>query len=290
MLVIAMTILWLAALGIASSVVGHSEPQPDQDEANRVLVLMLVVSTVNTAVVSYAILRAKWRGLMLAGVVALQIFGIQFFISQIETLYFNFGVQMPERLIVAIVIAGFFLAIVFSIVAVAVWGRMRRRVHSSDVDPVAGMTPGRFTMAFLLLSVLVYPAIYITAGHFIAWQFEDVRMFYTGSAHLAGFGRQLWTFVSTSLYPYQILRGMLWILIALPLIRMLNGGLWEKSMVVAAMFSCLMSSQLILPNPYMPGEVAFAHLIETSISNAAWGMIVGFVMSRPYSSSNDSQA
>lgn len=290
LLVAVMLVLWLASLTGAAAVVGYHEPAMTEDAAACALQAMLIVCAVNTALLTYTILRSRWRGLRLVGVMALQIFGIQFFLSQIETLYFNFGVKMPGELIAAIVIGGFVLAWVFSFIAVVVLGRMKKEEPATDVVSPS-IQPGAFAWRFILLAAIVYPAIYILAGYFIAWQFEDVRVMYTGSAAKAGFGEQFsQAYLQSWLYPYQVLRGAMWVLIALPVIRMMKGGRCETALAVGLLFACLMSMSLLLPNPYMPGDVALAHFLETLSSNFLWGLIVVVVMYRQYAVKNQSTA
>ncbi len=279
-LVGAMAVLWIGSIQAAMKFAGYGADSPqDPATASRLFLIMLLVCAVNTGVVAYTIVRSRWHGFRLVAVMVLQIFGIQFFISQMETLYFNYGVKMPQTLIAAIVIAGFSLAVIFSFLAVLVLGKMKKD-SAAEVQSKRLVMPGKeFAIKFVLLAAVVYPVIYFLAGYFIAWQFDDVRMFYSGSTHLAGFGAQLQeAYLESSLYPYQVLRGGLWILIALPVIRMLKGGVWEAGTVVALLFSCLMCLQLLLPNPYMPGMVAFAHFIETFSSNALWGLAVVWLL------------
>jgi hypothetical protein len=80
--------------------------------------------------------------------------------------------------------------------------------------------------------------------------------------------------------PFQILRGLFWIAIALPVVRMLRGGWQETAVAVGLVFAVLMTTQLLLPNPYMPDAVRTTHLVETASSTFLFGVLVGWLLTR----------
>jgi len=89
--------------------------------------------------------------------------------------------------------------------------------------------------------------IYFLAGYFIAWQFADVRLFYSGTAEMDSFLSMMKVNVTSGLYFFQILRGVLWILIALPAIAVIRGSLIRKGLIIGLLFAVLSSSQLLIP-------------------------------------------
>ncbi|MBR9998663.1 MAG: hypothetical protein KFF73_06820, partial [Cyclobacteriaceae bacterium] len=127
-------------------------------------------------------------------------------------------------------------------------------------------------IAFLVL--IVYPALYFLAGYYIAWQSEPVRMFYTGSSEMESFGKMMAANIKSGLYGFQILRGLIWAGLAIPLYLMLEGSCWLKAVMTGLLFSLLMNAQHLLPNPYFPQEVSKVHFIETASSNFLWGFII----------------
>jgi len=129
---------------------------------------------------------------------------------------------------------------------------------------------------FLLLSIIVWPVIYFLAGYFIAWQFADVRLFYSGTAEMDSFLSMMKVNVTSGLYFFQILRGVLWILIALPAIAVIRGSLIRKGIIIGLLFAVLSGSQLLIPNPFMSDMVRMGHLIETAPSNFLWGFIIAW--------------
>jgi hypothetical protein len=76
----------------------------------------------------------------------------------------------------------------------------------------------------------------------------------------------------------QIVRSLIFVAAALPLLR---SGLRLAPLVLALVFGVIAGVAPLLPdNPYMPPDVRFYHAIETSISNALFGLIVGWLFSR----------
>ena len=132
---------------------------------------------------------------------------------------------------------------------------------------------------------VAYLIIYTTFGYFVAWHNSVVREFYSGGP-LIGFlphmksilqGRPLLLF-------FQALRAMMWVAIALPVIRMMIGKPWEAALAVSLLFAVLMNAQLLLPNPYMPQAVRMVHLVETAPSNFIFGWVVVLLLNRYHSS------
>ncbi|MEQ8812753.1 MAG: hypothetical protein RIE59_27015, partial [Imperialibacter sp.] len=82
------------------------------------------------------------------------------------------------------------------------------------------------------------------------------------------------------LYTFQVLRGILWTLIALLVFRSINGNWVAKGIVLALLLSIVGCSQLLLPNPIMPEPVRLAHLLETSLSGVVLGMVMAWMFVR----------
>jgi hypothetical protein len=66
--------------------------------------------------------------------------------------------------------------------------------------------------------------------------------------------------------------------VAVQVIRMMKGPWWEAGLAVALLFSVVMTSPLLIPNPYMPREVRMVHLLETASSNFLFGWIIVLVL------------
>ena len=70
-------------------------------------------------------------------------------------------------------------------------------------------------LKILGLAVIVYPALYMLAGYYIAWQFEAVRIYYTGSDLKAPFLTMLVQNFNNGIIFLGMSRGLLWVFIGL---------------------------------------------------------------------------
>jgi hypothetical protein len=119
----------------------------------------------------------------------------------------------------------------------------------------------------LLLSGFFYLIIYFTFNYFIAWQIEDLRIFYTGSSEKIKFvGRliEIWN-TNPSLYLFQFARGVLFSIFILPVVDMFK----NKSLVMLTCIILLFEASavyLIIPDLLLPDTVRIGHLLETTSS------------------------
>ncbi len=208
-------------------------------------------------------------------------FGIQYFMSQIETLWFNDSLNMDLDLIFAVVLAGGIMYLLFSITATWLTGRFKKSIEQPT--DVSEMIRSPLIKRGIILVVVVWPLIYFFAGYFIAWQFEDIREFYSDTVESGSFASIMIGNFTSGLYFFQILRGGLWILISIPVLMIANVSVVRKGIILGLLFSVLGASQLLLPNPIMPEMVRMAHLLETSTSNFLWGFVIVLYLGKLWS-------
>lgn len=289
LLTIAMLLSFVIATGIAYP--GGDSQAPE--EAGQMAMVLLLVSMVNALILAYPILRSRWSGLKLIATVFLVLFGTQTFMSQIETMFFGSAFDIAADQMRNIILSGALTALFFSPLAVLILGKMRRApsaasAPSAAVASVAAEPTQRLVFPVqgwawrLVLLPVAYVCLYFLFGYFVAWQSPDVREFYTGSTAIEPFfTHMLSTLQSTpQIIPFQILRGLIWIGLALPIIKMMKGKSWETSLAVGLLFGLLLTTQLLFPNPYMPAPVRLAHFIETSTSTFVYGWLIGWLFSR----------
>lgn len=125
------------------------------------------------------------------------------------------------------------------------------------------------------LSAVVYPALFWSAGYFVAFRSPAVREFYGGLLGDGFFGH-LWGVFSKdpSVVPFEALRGLLWILLVLPLFRTSQGRWWTDALLVGATLALVQNDVHLLPNPLMAPEVRLYHFVETASSNFVWGFLL----------------
>ena len=112
---------------------------------------------------------------------------------------------------------------------------------------------------------VIYLFFYILFGLFIIMRIEEFRLFYSSIE-----------INPIMLIPFQILRGILLGIFVLPLINMIKT---KKIFIISICLIYLcMAIDLILPNGLLPDKIRIAHLIEMTIENILFGIIVGNIM------------
>lgn len=170
------------------------------------------------------------------------------------------------------------MTLLFSVAATWITGKFKQLTEPVSSQSKRELVP--LVKRTILLFVVVWPLIYFLAGYFIAWQFADVRLFYSGTTEMAPFLSIMMDNVTSGLYFFQILRGVLYILIALQVLAVTRGSLIHKGVILGLLFAFLGSSQLLLPNPIMSDMVRMAHLIETAPSSFIWGFIIAWYLGK----------
>jgi len=268
--------LYFVVFSAVSAILISTTQPPTANNELSVVTALLIVSLLNTMVLSYVILRSRASGWRLFASVFIVFFGVATFMSQIETAIFV--TWLPPGLLLRIVLSGLFVSLIFSFLAVLMLGKWRTR---EKLEPRRlNLTQSQWALRLILLGCL-YVIIYFTFGYFLAWRNPAVRAYYHGS-DLTDFFTQIKSVFSDTpwLPPFQFVRGLIWTLLALPIIRITKGRWWEAGITVALCFAVVMSSLLLIPNPLMPKEVRLAHLWETASSNFLFGWTVVIVLVR----------
>ena len=276
---ILMMIYWIIGMMIGNAIFPSDIMETSTETSNGGSDLwLLFICLINTAAVLFFIYNSRIRGLKLASVLFFAIFGIQFFMSQIETVWFNDSLKMPVSTIWMIVTGGAIMSALFSLSATWITGKFKRSDQTRTAIQLTGLKS--LIKPVAILAIIIWPMVYFLAGYFIAWQFTDIRAYYSGSTSIDPLYVMMKENVISGLYFFQIFRGLLWVLIALMVFRSTTGSWIRKGIIMGLLLSCLGSSQLLLPNPIMPEMVRMGHLMETSTSNFLWGFILSWFLAK----------
>ncbi|HRJ41629.1 MAG TPA: hypothetical protein PL105_07105, partial [Caldilineaceae bacterium] len=262
---IAMIVSFVAASAIANPGAAAQSATQSPDEAAQAGMALLIVCTVNALLLMWPIARSRWHGWRLVGAMGLVFFGVQTFMSQIETVFFGSAFNIPQEEMTSIIFSGLLTAIFFTPLAVLILGKLRTPKAEDDSPASLGLSRSGWVKRLALLPG-VYVVLYFLFGYFIAWQSPDVRLLYSGSTDIRPFFEHMGGILANSpeLVLFQYVRGLLWIGLALPILRLMAGTAWEKSIVVGLLFGLLITTQLLFPNPYMAAPVRLAHFVETA--------------------------
>ncbi len=130
----------------------------------------------------------------------------------------------------------------------------------------------------ILAIAIVYFIIYNVFGYFIAWQFEAIRVFYTGSIEKIGFFQSMGQNLSNPAFILvHTFRGLLFGLSGYIFHRILDCSQNKKIMIMSLLFGGF-GFQIVLPNPLLPEMVRVSHFIETTSSMLVFGALVGLML------------
>jgi hypothetical protein len=270
------TLYFLCFAAVSAALIPPPSEQLAPAETGAALIALVAVSFLNTVVLTYVILRSRWAGWKLILTVFFVFYGVMTVMGQIETAFFV--TRLPPGMLSRLFLVGAIFAALFSSVAVLILGKGRRQRMSDDSRNRLNMSIGEWAGKISII-VIAYLVIYFTFGYFIAWKSAAVLTYY-GGTDPGSFLAQMRTVLRDTplLLPLQVVRAILWTAIAVPVIRMMKGRWWEAGLAVALLFSVVMNSQLLLPNPYMPPAVRMVHLLETATSNFLFGWLIVLVL------------
>jgi hypothetical protein len=271
--VIALTVICAMCFAVAAQVVGLQQATQQAEPSNTSAAApFLGMCFLHTAVLAHVIIRSRWSRWRLSAAVFLLYYGIVGVLTQIEAAVFV--TDISARATVRMLLWGLVAIAMFAPLAVLVLGRWRSSAVEEAPNERLKMPPGQWAWKLVTIAA-AYITLYFTFGYFVAWQSAAVREFYSGMGTPS--------FFSTPWLPsLQALRAMIWVVVALPVIRMMRGSWCEAGLAVALSYAVLMNAGLLVPNAYMPTAVRMTHLVETASSNFVFGWIVVVLLHRAH--------
>ena len=276
--VIALAITLFVCFAVAGGVVGFASDPRAAEQTGSSTLLLLAVCLLQVMVMTHLILCSRWTGWRLVAAVFFIFYGVTTFMPQIESAVFL--TRLPPGTVPRLFLMGALIAAPFSVLAVLILGK--RKTEAVDTEPNTRLIMPASEWAWKLIVIaVVYVILYFTFGYFVAWRHPGVAEYY-GGIDPGSFVAQMSTVLRNTpwLVPFQILRAMCWVALALPVIRMPKGKWPETALSIGLLFAVVMNAPLLLPNPYMPESVRMAHLVETASSNFIFGVFVGWLLTQ----------
>jgi hypothetical protein len=245
---------------------------------------LAIVVIADTLLITALILASRWGGWKLAMSLAVAYYGVATFMTQIETAYFLTDLTVGPDVLPRLFLMGLPPAFVFIPLAVWLLGKGRAPVET-DPNPALVMPAGQWAWKLAVIAV-VYLGLYWSAGYFIAWQNPELRSFYGQP----GAALPFWTQVTGDLWliPFQLMRGLLWTLFTLPVLRGSKVNAWWAALLVGLLLSVPQNIGHILPNPLIPvASVRLSHLVETASSTFVFGLVIVWLLHRAHHSVRD---
>ena len=225
---------------------------------------MLLTNAVVVAALTAVAIRSEWRGWRL-GVALAAIPLVIESVNLIEGVVFLTNSELEWGKI-------FLHALISAALTVPVWmllfGR-RADIPQEHCHPIASKSRGERAWKFLV-SDFAYIFLYFAAGLII---FPYVKDFYA-TQHVPP--------IKTILELQLLVRGPVFVVLCLALVRMLGLPRLAGALAVGAVFTILSGvAPLLMPNPFFPDAVRWVHFCEVTSSNFVFGAFVAWLWGQP---------
>lgn len=268
------------SIAVAGSIFFEVDSNQTASESANSVLLLFTVSFVNSIIFWIFISQSKWRGLKLVSATFVVYWVSGTLLSQLDSIIYKSTIHLQQSDIINAFLSGTLSAVLFSVLAVLISGK-RKGTEDELKSNRINLSPVEWLGSLSIFAAL-YVLLYFVAGYYIAWQNSDVRVFYSGSEEIAPFIEHMFkTFGDNpGILIFQVFRGLIWICLALLITISMKCAWWIKALTVASVFGIVQTSQLLIPNPFMPEIVRHMHFIEISISSFLFGGLVGSYYSR----------
>ncbi len=222
---------------------------------------LLFLGLLQGAVLAYVLVRTAWHGRKLFAALFVVYWGITVFQTNIEAVVFlqYFVNMIPADAMPRLWLNGTIDAALVALIAVFIFNKF----HAPPAAPAEPLHMSFIQWLWRIAALAVfYVVVYFLFGFIAVILGGDAFQEYYGHLQLPA-----WFF------PFQIVRGAIWVLLTIPLIRMQRGSWREIGLGVALMLSVPIASLVIPPNPFMPAPVRFAHFVELLTSMFVFGWI-----------------
>lgn len=222
---------------------------------------LLLVGILQAAVIGYVLVRAVWHGWKLIAALFAVYAGITVFQTQIEAIVFlqYFVNIIPVDAMPAMIANGVIASAIIALAAVFIFDKFK-----PPAEPVAASEPLHLSVVQWIWKVGALAVLYVV----VYFLFGFIAVFLGGEAFQEYYGNLP---IPPWFFPFQIIRGAVWVLLTIPLIRMMRGSWREIGLGVALMLSVPIASLVIPPNEFMPEPVRFAHFVELLTSMFFFG-------------------
>lgn len=236
-------------------------------------VAMPFSAAINATLLVWAARRSSFRGFKLVGGLFVLSFLAQVFQTQIETAYFLYAFPLLEGNfeVYRLILRGAITSALFALLVTWLVGGFSRKPRDAAKFTIHA---DQFLKAGAWLGA-VYFLLYILFGYYLAWQSQELRIFYGGPAVLNSFADQILTtlLVKPEMPFFQYARGFVWIVCLIPLFKSFTGRRLELIILSTLALALLPTAQLAFANPLMPAQVSLYHFWEVSISTGFFGAL-----------------
>ncbi|AXV38004.1 MAG: hypothetical protein CIT01_07225 [Methanobacterium sp. BRmetb2] len=238
--------------------------------------MFMIMAFLDTLILSYVILNSKEYGFGLILRIFLVFYTLKTLLVGMEALYLTHILSwtVTQKLL----INGAITAFIYSGAAVVVLSKTEKSDNSKaekskddikkSLKDFINFTGIVTTFGKIILAGGVWTLLYIIFGAFL---FKDIALLINATTtlqYLNEFGQIL----PLSLI-FQFLRGIVWVILSLPIIYTIKGGLAKRAAITGLVFSILMATTLLIPTQ-LPFFIQTAYFIELFFADFLFGVIV----------------
>ncbi|HEY3128017.1 MAG TPA: hypothetical protein VGL91_01040 [Acidobacteriota bacterium] len=261
-------LVWqIAASAIALTAIqwlfARALPAARQTPQSGVFGWELLANLLIAALLTYIATLLRADGPRLAVILFVFLFGVQSN-SLIEAVFFQ--LDIPREELIKMVLRSLAVSASFALFLSWITGKWSTSAQAESNFVV------KRSLSSWLWRILVcdasYLFLYFLAGMIV---FPFVQDFYAAKALPSPLHVML----------MQLFRGLVFTVLSVPMIQSMAAKRWRVAVLLGLALSIVGGiAPLLLPNPYMPGYVRWAHGWEVGISNFIFGCIMGWLMSR----------
>lgn len=230
---------------------------------------LVYVSFFYSALLLYLCKKINLYGIKLFLAILTLHYGITVFLTHIESFMFlDYSIHiLPKGALPVLVLDLSISTICYSFLVIIISGKWKQK----DLEPIKNLSSIPLTEIIVKVGILSisYYFIYILFGSYVLLPLAGKEAF---NQYYGGLQLPSW-------FPlFQMARGIIWVLIALPVISNFKGRVHEIAIAIGLSYSILMGINLLIPTPIMPERIRLAHFVEVMSSNFLFGIIVAYVI------------
>lgn len=244
----------------------------NQDSSPTDLIYLFIVHAWITSSVFYIGKKSRWNNKWLHFSLFTVFIAVYGFMTQIETIFFQDSFEALSKS------DGWFIMLANVVALLVIIPLALAAVKKSTPE---GKPKVEVKLNFILprigLLAVIYMLVYFLFGYFVAWQFADVREFYSGTPDKDSFIQVMaGNLKDAYIVPFQFLRGLLFSIFILPIVFMFRNRKRELLISLILIYATT-AIVLIIPNALFPDMVRWAHLIEMTTSMSLFAVITWLV-------------
>jgi hypothetical protein len=233
------------------------------DLVRRAPLRLLWVAVLDAAVLYIVLTRVRGAGWGLVWRLALVYFGVKTAVIVVETVYLPEA--LPRDWVPGLLVNGGVTALLAAGTAVWVNGRWSGDAHTPGFAP-----PALRWRRWPLLGV-VWMLLFVAVGLLVFQPIARAIDAAAAEAYLAAFTPEN----PLLILAFQVGRGLLWVLFAIPFLQWLRGSVWQRGLALGLLFAGLMGGAQMQGIDYLPAAIWPAHLVEVVVENMLFGLVVG---------------